>query len=541
MQKNQLYYGDNLEVLRLHVPDESVDLVYLDPPFNSNQDYNVLFAEQTGKRAAAQIKAFEDTWRWDESAARAYEEIVEEGGRVSDAMRAFRTFLGTSDMMAYLAMMAPRLVELRRVMKPTASIYLHCDPTASHYLKMVMDAVFGPENFRNEIIWKRTSGHSDASRYGSVHDTILFFVKDQAGYTWNQTYQDYDEEYVEQYYRYRDEDGRRFMSDNLSAAGLSGGGYEYDWKGVHRLWRCPVETMQKLDAEGRLFYTKNGIPRIKRYLDEAKGRPMQDLWTDIEALRSWHKEKLGYPTQKPEGLLERIIVASSNQGGVVLDPFCGCGTSIAAAERLGRHWLGIDITHLAVNLIRTRLRDHFGDEILNTFDVIGEPVTIEGARELADQDKYQFQWWTLGLVGARPAEQKKGADKGIDGRLIFHDDPGGKTKQVIISVKGGKLQAAYVRDLRGVIEREQAEVGVLLSIEEPTAAMRKEAASAGFYSSPWGSKHPRLQILTVGELLDGKRIDYPAGRQTNRTFKKAPKASKSSKETQHGFFDETAD
>jgi hypothetical protein len=415
---------------------------------------------------------------------------------------------------------------MRRVMKPTASIYLHCDPTASHYLKMLMDAIFGVENFRNEVCWKRTSGHSDSRRYGEVHDTLFFYSRN-SDYLWVQTYQPYDDAYVEQYYRYCDKDGRKFMSGDLGAAGLQGGGYEYDWKGITRVWRVPLATMERLEAEGRIFYTKNNFPRIKRYLDEAKGMPVQDLWTDIEALRSWHREKLGYPTQKPQALLERIINASSNPGDMVLDPFCGCGTAIAAAQKLGRRWIGIDITHLAVTLMKHRLQDAFGKDL--SFQVLGEPVSLPDAQALAASDPYQFQWWALGLVGARPVEGKKGADKGIDGRLYFHDEgAGGKTKQVIFSVKAGHTNVAHLRDLRGVLDREGAEIGVLLTMEEPTKPMRTEAASAGFYDSSWGSRHPRLQVLTVAELLDGRGIDLPASRG-NVTFKKAERVKKTEK------------
>ena len=533
MGPNLLYYGDNLDVLQRHVRDESVDLVYLDPPFNSNQDYNVLFGEH-GAMSAAQIMAFEDTWRWDEAAAATYEATVEEGGRVGQAMLGFRSLIGTSDMLAYLAMMAPRLVELHRVLKPTGSLYLHCDPAASHYLKVLLDAVFGPAYFRNEVVWKRTSGHSDARRYGRVHDALLYYVKGD-GATWNQTYQPYDEAYVEQYYRYEDENGRRFMSGDLGAAGLQGGGYEYEWKGVTRVWRVPEESMKRLDAEGRIFYTRNGIPRIKRYLDEAKGMPAQDIWNDVEALRSWHGERLGYPTQKPEALLERIVAASSNEGDVVLDPFCGCGTAVAVAQRLGRQWIGIDITHLAINLIRHRLRDTYGPDIEQTYKIVGEPVTVDEASALAQDDPYQFQWWALGLVGARPTEQKKGADKGIDGRIYFHDEgAGGKTKQIILSVKAGNTGVQHVRDLRGVVDREKADIGVLITMKEPTRPMRTEAASAGFYSSPgWNTKHPRLQLLTVEQLLDGKQIDYP--HITGTTFKKAPRAQQEEAETESLF------
>lgn len=517
---NYLYYGDNLDVLRRHIKDETVDLVYLDPPFNSNQDYNVLFAEKDSTRAAAQIKAFEDTWEWNSASAVIYEQVVESGGRVSDVMQAFRRFLGTNDMLAYLTMMAPRLVELRRVLKANGSIYLHCDPTASHYLKLLLDAVFGPLYFRNEIIWKRTSGHSDAHRYGQVHDVILYFGKTDSP-KWNPTYQPYEQSYVEQYYRYEDTDGRKFMSADLGAAGLQGGGYDYVWKGVHRIWRCPEDTMRRLDAEGRIFYTRNGIPRLKRYLDESKGMPVQDVWTDIEALRSWHAEKLGYPTQKPEGILERILGVSSDEGDTILDPFCGCGTTISVAQRMKRNWIGIDITHLAIGLIKSRLRDAFGDGISKTYEIVGEPVSVPDASELAEQDPYQFQWWALGLVGARPTERKKGSDRGIDGRLLFHDDESGETKQVILSVKSGHVGAGDVRDLRGVIDREKAQVGVLLTLEEPTRPMLKEAASADFYKSPWGN-HPRLQVITIADLLGGKRVDYPP--TLNVSHKKAPKA-----------------
>jgi DNA modification methylase len=525
MPQNKLYYGDNLDVLRRYVKDESVDLVYLDPPFNSRQDYNVLFAEKDGTRAAAQIMAFEDTWEWNQESSHVYEEIVEGGGTVAEVMIAFHTFLRGSDMMAYLAMMAPRLVELQRVLKATGSIYLHCDPTASHYLKMLMDAIFGPQYFRNEIIWKRTSAHGDARRYGRVHDVILYYVKaDDFG--WNEIYQPYDPAYVEQYYRYSDKDGRRWMSGDLGTAGLQGGGYDYEWKGVHRTWRLPITTMRRLDGEGRIFYTRNGIPRIKRYLDESPGLPAQDVWTDIEALRSWHKEKLGYPTQKPEALLERIVNASGKEGDVVLDPFCGCGTAIAVAEKLHRRWVGIDITHLAINLIKNRLRDHFGEEAGETYDVIGEPVSVDDAAELAKQDPFQFQSWALGLVGARIATSaKKGADKGIDGRLYFHDDRSGKSKQIIMSVKAGEnVNVAQVRDLRGVIEREKAEIGVLISMESPSKPMMKEAAEAGFYKPPppVTGKFPRLQILTVEQLLRGDQIAYP--RLLDVTYKQAPRA-----------------
>ena len=269
-----------------------------------------------------------------------------------------------------------------------------------------------------------------------------------------------------------------------------------------------------------------GFPRRRDHSPfdpQAREVSVGDVWTDVDRINQAAKERLGYPTQKPIALLERILSASSNEGDVVLDPFCGCGTTVAAAQKLGRQWIGIDVTNLAITLIRHRLNDAYGDGIEQTYEVIGEPVSLPDAEALAAADPYQFQWWALGLVGARPAEGKKGADQGIDGRLYFHDGDTRKTKQIVISVKAGKLHAHYVRDLRGVVEREQAELGVLLSLNAPTRAMRAEAASAGFYASPWG-QHPRVQILTVGELLAGKKLDAPPPRQTSLTYKRAPRA-----------------
>lgn len=525
-EQNLLYYGDNLDVLRRHVKDESVDLVYLDPPFNSNQDYNVLFAERDGAGSAAQIKAFGDAWRWDQGAAEAYEGVVEAGGRVAESMRSFRTFLGDSDMMAYLAMMAPRLVELRRVLKATGSVYLHCDPTASHYLKMLLDSVFGAMNFRNEIIWQRTSSHNDTKKWGAVHDTIFFYSRTNE-FRWNPVFTEHDPKYIEQFYRHADQRGT-FRLDHIIRSASMGQrpnlAYEYKGYTPQWGWRVVREKLEALDKDGRLSWSKSGRPYLKRYLHEQKGTAIKSVVTDISPIGAQAAERLGYPTQKPEALLERIIKASSGDGDLVLDPFCGCGTAIAAAQKLNRRWIGIDITHLAITLIKHRLRDAFGDSMANTYKVIGEPVSFPDAKQLASDDPYQFQWWALGLVGARPAEQKKGSDKGIDGRLYFHDEPSGKTKQIILSVKAGHVTVSHLRDLNGVLRRENAEIGVLLCLEEPTKPMKTEAASAGFYKTPYGN-HPRLQILTIAELLEGAQIDYPPQyARADATFKKAKKA-----------------
>jgi DNA modification methylase len=526
-EKNKLYYGDNLEVLQRYVKDESVDLVYLDPPFNSRQDYNVLFAEKDGSQSSSQIHAFEDTWEWNTDAMRAYEQIVEQGGRVADTMRAFKTFLFNTDMMAYLAMMAPRLVELRRVLKATGSIYLHCDPTASHYLKILMDAVFGPEAFISEVIWKRTNTHSDAKRWSPVSDTLLYYAKANSP-TWNPIYEAHAEEYIASKYRSRDSSGRLFTLDNMTSP-KPRPNMTYEWKGFPpppNGWRYSKETMTKLDAQGRIWYPsdKSKRPRLKRYLDEMQGVLLGNVWTDINPINSQAQERLGYPTQKPEALLERIIKASSNEGDVVLDPFCGCGTTVQVAQRLNRRWIGIDITHLAIGLIKKRLSDAFGPEVKSTYEVIGEPTDYAGAAQLAEEDKYQFQWWALGEVHARPTDQKKGADRGIDGRLYFHDDDSGKSKQIVFSVKAGGVTVSQVRDLRGVLEREKAEIGVFLCFEEPTRPMLREAAEAGLYrSGPLdGATYPRLQILTIQQILDGKQPEYPARRDA--TFKKAPRS-----------------
>lgn len=486
-------------------------------------------------------------WQWDEASARVYEDVVETGGRVSQVLQSFRGFLGDNDMLAYLAMMAPRLVELQRVLKPTGSLYLHCDPTASHYLKILLDAIFGPTNYRNEITWQRTESHNTAGRYGNVADILLFYVQSDRA-TYNRSFHKYaDQKYSAQQmqrFRHVDDDGRRYKLENLTGPRPDSNSGKFEWRGTlpgpTRGWGYKKAQLEQWWAEGRIQTKKDGTPRmdgLKVYLDETEGKPLQNIWTDIPRISNTSSERLGYPTQKPEALLERIINASSNAGDVVLDPFCGCGTAIAAAQKLNRHWIGIDVTHLAIGLIKHRLRNTFGDDVTKSYEVIGEPVSPPDAAVLAKDDPFQFQWWALGLVGARPAEQKKGADKGVDGRLYFHDDAAGaKTKQIIFSVKAGKTSVPHVRDLRGVIEREQAEIGVLLTQQEPTKPMRTEAASAGFYESPWGTRHPRLQLLTVTDLLTGETVDRPV-RQGNVTFKKAPKYQRETGK-QKGLFKE---
>ncbi len=525
---NKLYFGDNLDILRQHVADESVDLIYLDPPFNSKATYNVLFREKSGEQSAAQITAFDDTWHWGLESESAYHDVVVDGPKaLADLLQAMRSFLGQNDMMAYLTMMAQRIAELHRVLKPTGSIYLHCDPTASHYLKLLMDAMFGAGNFRNEIIWRRTTSHSDAKGFGSVHDSILFYNKGNQFY-WNKVFQPLNADYIENYYRYEDSNMRRFMSADLSAAG-PGPERMFGERGAipppsGRHWMYDDAGIERLLKEDKIYWTKNGVPRLKVYLDEHPGLPAQDVWDDILPLRSWHKERLGYPTQKPEALLERIINASSNEDDVVLDPFCGCGTAIVAAERLNRRWIGIDVTHIAITLIRHRLRDSFGEE-LRPYSVLGDPKDLPSAAALAQQDRYQFEWWALGLVDARPAQDKrKGADSGVDGYINFFDDGSGKAKRVIVQVKSGHVQRNQIATLKGDMAREKAEIGLFVTLEPPTAPMRNEAAAAGFYepSHFLDHKFPRVQILTIEALLSGAQAEYPRF-APQATFRKAPR------------------
>ena len=522
---NKLYYGDNLGVLRASIASECVDLVYLDPPFNSNASYNVLFNAPSGAQSQAQIEAFDDTWHWNESAERAFDEVMAGGN--SDAaimLKAMRSALGENDMMAYLAMMAVRLIELHRVLKPTGSLYLHCDPTASHYLKILMDAIFGVKNFVNEIIWKRTGAHADAKQgsmhFGRVHDILLFYSKG-AESTWRPLWRPHDEAYLKSHYTQVDDAGRRFRWDNLTGpGGAAKGNPYYEVLGVQGYWRYSRERMARLIADGLVAIPKNGSkPSLKRYLDEQVGSPVTDLWDDISPLNSQAQERLGYPTQKPVALLERIIAASSNEGQIVLDPFCGCGTTVHAAQKLKRQWIGIDITHLAVALIEKRLKEAFPSI---AYQVFGVPKDADAARDLAERDKHEFQKWIVATVGGQPYKGgRKGMDRGIDGYLHLRDAEN-KPQLAVISVKGGATNSAHVRDLKGTMEREGAALGIFLTLSNPTREMEKEAASAGFYETG-GRKFLKLQILTAAQVIDGKRPQVPFGH--TESLKKASRES----------------
>jgi len=525
---NRLYYGDNLNVLRDQINDNSIDLIYLDPPFSSQRNYNLLFRSPKGVTSEAQITAFKDTWKWSEQAEREYQDVLRSKyTNAAETLRTFRRMMYESDMMAYLTMMTRRLLELYRVLKPTGSLYLHCDDTASHYLRIILDSIFGADRMVNEIIWKRTTTHSDSKRFARVSDSILYYSKSEQR-AWNPPYIGQDENYISSKYRFDDNDGRGpYALDNITSPNERKN-MMYEWKGhayPKKGWRYSQETMQKLDEEGRIWYPpdKNQRPRLKRYLEEGKGRVLDNVWTDITPINSQARERLGYPTQKPLALLERIISASSNPDDVILDPFCGCGTAVHAAHKLGRQWLGIDITHLAISLIEKRLRDAFPDI---AFEVEGVPKDLEGARDLALRDKYQFQWWACSLVNAQPYQsQKKGADRGIDGLIFFTDVVNQKpqTQKIIVSVKGGEnVGVAMIRELITVMQQNEAEIGLFVTLAEPTQPMRSEAAAAGFYQNVNGQQFPRVQILTIDELLSSHKqpqfIDLSHGAET---FKKA--------------------
>jgi site-specific DNA-methyltransferase (adenine-specific) len=516
---NKLYFGDNLDVLREKIRDESVDLVYLDPPFNSDANYNVLF-KQGGHASQAQAEAFRDTWDWGDGAESAYDDIIRANGDVGLVLSGFRKWLGQNAMMAYLAMMTVRLIELRRVLKPTGQIYLHCDPTASHYLKIVLDAIFDHSSYRNEIIWKRSNPKSLGSiNFPTCTDTILRYAKGNKA-TFHQPYEEHDPNYVAKAYRYRDDQGAYrllpLLNPNDNRPNLT-----YEFLGVTRVWRWTRERMQKAYEEGLVVQLRPGaVPQYKKYLTDSKGRTVTNCWTDIQQAAG--KEAWGYPTQKPLALLERIIEASSNPDDVVLDPFCGCGTTIEASERLERQWIGIDVTHYAITLIERRLKQADADD---SYEVVGRPTDLAGARDLARRDKHQFQWWAAWRLGARwYREEKKGADRGIDGRMMFKNGPFGDGL-IIISVKGGEnIGVQMVRDLRGVIEREEAQMGILVSLAEPTGPMKNEAAAAGFVEKSAHGRLPRLQVVTIEEILSGRTPKLPPLPQPDRVERRAPRA-----------------
>ena len=491
---NSLYFGDNLKFLRdnNYFPSKSVDLIYLDPPFNSNQNYNVLYKEVEGTPSTAQVKAFEDTWCWDESASYALYELNSvinyTPQPLVSMLNMLEEFLGHSPMYAYLVQMAVRILELHRILKPTGSLFLHCDPTASHYLKLVLDAVFEPKQFRNEIIWYYRRWTAKSKRFQRMHDVILFYAKSQN--------QEINRTYIQP------TPGQLLKHQR----GWDRNTVPIDGERKPQLIIYDNTKVQEAIKAGRI--------RLKDFARvvqaEKKLTTAPDVW-EVNFINSQAKERLGYPTQKPIELLEKIISSASQPGDIILDPFCGCGTTIDATEQLNqenpdeppRRWIGIDITHLAIDLIKYRLSNRF-DLKPQDYNVIGEPTTLSEAHSLAIEDRYQFQYWALGLIGARPwGYKKKGADKGIDGfRSFLHGDRHTYAK-CIVQVKSGKVNPAIIRDLKGTMEREKAPMSVFITLEATTREMRAEATSADFYHSEVMNKdYPRMQLLTIEQLLE---------------------------------------
>jgi DNA modification methylase len=519
------YCGDNLEILdelRL-IPDDSVDLIYLDPPFNSGRVFNVVY-----RNSQAQENAFKDYWSWDEAAA-TFSRLVESArapARIRQLLRGLHDLLvdDDSDLLAYITMMTPRLMALHRVLKATGSFYLHCDPTASHYLKIVLDSIFGSRNLRNEVIWKRTNSHNSAKRFGPIHDVILYYAKSDSAVC-NALVTEYSEKYLAKFGK-RDDQGRAFQDVTLTGPGVRNGesgkpwrGYDPTAKGRHwqpasyvydkyreitgeELGDYPLlDRLDKLDQVGMLYWTKNGVPRYKQLLQDAEGVPIPDVWTDIDPVNSQARERTGWPTQKPLALLTRILEASSNENDVVLDPFCGCGTTIEACERLGRRWIGIDIARKSVDVTRSRF-ERLGVEAPTVEWV---PHDRDAAAALAEESGLKFEEWARRKIGAVKRRRK---DRGIDGEALFRD--GDQITHVLVSVKSGRaLNPAMVRELRGTMERERAPVGVLVTMYEPSKEMRREATHAGFLTGRGGEQIPRIQLLTIEQVFAGAGIVAP--------------------------------
>ena len=431
-------------------------------------------------------------------------------------MVALHSALRASEMTAYLVEMAVRLVELHRVLKPTGSLYLHCDPTASSYLRVVLDTIFEPANFRSEIIWRRTNIHNDSKSWSAVADILLYYVKDaRQPFVWNVPRTTHDEAYLRTKYRYLDTDGRVYRLSDMRSPNPRPN-LMYEWRGFQphaNGWAYSRETMARLDAEGRIVYPKKLTqrPQLKRYLDEIQGPVVTNVWTDIDPINSQAKERLGWPTQKPLPLLKRVIAASSNEGDIVLDPFCGCGTALIAAEEMKRRWIGIDVTYLAIAVMEARLKDTFA---LERVPLRGAPTELEGARHLAEASangRYEFQYWVCTLLIAVPASgrEKKGADRGIDGIITF-PEPMGEQGRIVVSVKSGHVNSSMVRDLKGVLEREGAAMGLFVTLEEPSREMALEATTAGFYRSKLADIDlPKVQIVTIADLLADRMPKMP--------------------------------
>jgi DNA modification methylase len=536
--KNRLYYGDNLDVLRNKIASESVDLCYIDPPFNSKRNYFQIYNNQGGEDRA-QAQAFVDTWEWGDEADAGLAWITDvdnlNNGKLTEQtvelIKGLEKVLKRGSLLAYLIHMTLRIVEIHRVLKPTGSFYLHCDPTASHYLKLVLDAVFCGQggDYVNEIAWRRADTVKGNTGQGAKFfdrntDTIFFYVK-SSNFLFNAQYKPYSQSYIDNFYKHKDPDGRRYQLISMTAPGDAAKGNPiYDVMGVRRYWRYKKERMQKLIEDGLVVQTSPGaVPRKKLYLDEGKGVPIQTMWDDISALHSQAAERLGYPTQKPEALMERIIKASSNEGDVILDAYCGCGTTVAVAQRLGRQWIGIDITYQSIALILKRLEDKYAADwpaVEANILLDGVPRDLASAVALAnrkdDKTRKEFEKWMILTYSRNQARinEKKGADGGVDGIAYFLKD---KTEngKAIFQVKSGKTGRGDLAKLNSDRIREKADFGILLCMDLPTKAMRDEIAAAGKYQHPLLNREDdRLQVITVAEIFapHNKRLDLPMAR-----------------------------
>ena len=502
---NKLFYGDNLEVLQNQISGESVDLCYVDPPFNSNRNYNQIY-NNIGKDDIAQTQAFVDTWDWGDSAELQLDMLRKEPRytqRLVDTILGLEKILGKGAMLAYLVNMSIRFAEIWRVLKPTGSFYVHCDPTASHYLKIILDAIFCDRggDFRNEIVWCYKSRPQSKRYFGKKHDVILFYTKsDKYTFNWEVIARPLSEQTVKKY-RLIDENGRRYR---LQGRGITG---------------SPIRSAKDVDQK---WEVTNPELIVRDYLDEKLGVAQEDWWL-IDIINQHAKERLGYNTQKPLALLERIIQASSNEGDVVLDAFCGCGTTLDAAHSLHRKWIGIDITYNAVSLILKRLVDRYGSGILDEVNISGIPKDLESARALAhkkdDRLRKEFEKWAILTYTDNQGKinEKKGSDKGIDGIAYII---GGTA---LFSVKSGNVSVKDIRDFQAVMEREQASAGVFITLQPPTKPMQHEAATSGHVEDIPGLRLPKkiskLQIVTIQELLDGARMNLPLAESVVKSAK----------------------
>lgn len=498
LNTDTLYYGDCLEVIE-DWPNACVDLIYLDPPFNSNVNYNILFRPDNGNggtQRQAQTLAFADTWRWDYGAAQRVTQICNAVSHPAHkAIVGLRAVLGETGMLAYVSYMAERLSAMRRLLKPTGSIFLHCDPTASHYLKVLLDSIFGGENFRNEIVWKRRQDTHNLPKHhmGRIHDTIFWYAQSEET-PYNELYLPYDEAYVKSHYKHVDANGKYRL---LPCTNETGGNRPYTFRGITRAWRfSPKNMAQMYESDLLVQLTPKGPWYYKKYLAEAQGVPMQDLWDDIGPARG--KERIGYPTQKPVALLERILHAATREGDVVLDPFCGCGTTIAAAHELGLHWMGIDVSPFAIELIvRVRFQGL-------PIQVMGIPADMEGASKLAREKPFDFEKWAISRIPGLAPNSRQTGDSGVDGRGTLILKPDEYKDRILAQVKGGSFNASQLRDFMHTLENEKAALGVFITLRRLAGRQLQNARAvlAGAGSLTLGaSTYPRAQLWSIEDYF----------------------------------------